>query len=190
MSTDANKDEQTQPIRVETQKSPSEDTSRIILTQLKLEPAKEIPAWLLEFASQPSEEASGESQQGLEAIEEPAPEPLEAIAPIVLETAEWHVVQSELLIPVSEMNEDASTISTEQDVQDFLALGNYAAAADLISKSATTKELAQESQRTLRSYLVLQEDRLPLWNVYDELSKRITKENTQTESTEDEWKDR
>lgn len=190
MSTDADKEEQTQPIRVVTPQRPSEDTSRIILTQQKPEPIEEIPAWLVEFASQPTQEVSGESMHGLEAIEEPAPEPLEAIAPIVLETSEWQVVQAELVNPVPALNEDASTISTAQDIQDFLDLGNYAAAADLIRKSATTKELAQDSQRALRSHLVLQEDRLPLWNVYDELSERITRENTQIESTEDEWKDR
>ncbi len=189
MSTDANKEEQTQPVKVVADQNSSEDTSRILVTQQKPEPAEEIPAWLLDFASQPSQEASAESQHGLEAIEEPAPEPFEAIAPIVLETSEWHSVQAELVNPVSALDIDTSTISTEQKIQDFLGFGEYAAAADLIIKSATTKELAQESQRALRSHLVLQEDRLPLWNVYDELSERITIENTQIESTEGEWKD-
>lgn len=190
MTTEPNKDEQTQPIKVQIRKSPSEDTSRVNLTQQMPESTETIPAWLLEFASQASPEASDENQHGLEAIEEPAPEPLEAIAPIVLETAEWHAVQAELASPVSVLDEIAITPSTQQEIQDFLATGNFAAAADLIRNLATTKELAQESQRTLRSHLVLQEDRLALWNVYDELSGRITQENTQIESPEDEWKDR
>lgn len=191
MSTDANTEEQTQPIKVETHHSPSEETSRIVLTQQTQEPAEEIPAWLLEFASLPSEEeTSGVSQHGLEAIEEPAPEPLEAIAPIVLETSEWHVVQAEQMNPVSALNNNVSTIVVEQNITDFLGSGNYAAAADLIRRSPITKELAQELQRTLRSHLVLQEDRLPLWNVYEELSEGIKRENIQVEPTEDEWKDR
>lgn len=190
MSTDTNKDEQTQPVRVQANQNPSEDTSQIILAQPKSEPAENIPGWLLEFASQPTEQPNGEHQHGLEAIEEPAPEPLEAVAPIVLETAEWHVVQAELEQPAVPLDKSKSPNLADQNIQELLELGDFTAAADLIRKTATTKELAQESQRALRSHLVLQEDRLELWTVYGELAEKIDQQHTQTESMEDEWKDR
>jgi hypothetical protein len=190
MSPESNNDEQTQPIKVHPDVEISEDTSRMNLAQQKPVLAEEIPEWLLEFASQPTSEASGESQHGLEAIEEPAPEPLEAVTPIVLETAEWHVVQAELENPTPALDEEVSTISSDQIIRDYLGMGNYAAAADFIRKAATTKEFAAESQRALRSHLVFQVDRTELWNVYDELSEIIKQDDKQTESTEDEWKDR
>ncbi len=190
MSTDANKDEQTQPIRVQVNQKPSEDTSRIVLAQPKPEPTEDIPGRLLEFASQQDQQADFLSQHGLEAIEEPAPEPLEAISPIVLETAEWHVVQAELEQSASALDESDNQNLADKNIQDLLGLGDYAAAAGLIRKTATTKELAQDSQRTLISHLVLQEDRLELWNVYDELTEKIKQQPTKNESMEDEWKER
>ncbi len=190
MSTDSDREEQTQPIKVQVNQSPSEDTSRTNLVSQKPDFSEEIPEWLLEFASEPAQDARAESQHGLEAIEEPAPEPVEAVAPIVLETAEWHVVQAELETTSSAIIEDQRSFPIEPNVHDLLSLGDYVSAAHFIRKTATTKDLAQESQRTLRSHLVLQEDRSELWNVYDELSEIIKRDDRQTESTEEEWKDR
>lgn len=190
MTTDANKDEQTQPIKVNTEERSSEDTSRINLALQKDEPAVEIPDWLIEFASQPSQYVDPESQHGLEAIDEPAPETHENLAPIVLETAEWHVVQAELEHSAPTLVGDTNQDSDQQVLEKLLDLGNFSAAADLVLKRATTKELALQYQRSLRSYLVLQEDRLALWNAYDELTEKNKHENTQVEPMEDEWKDR
>ena len=190
MTTDANKDEQTQPIKVNTEERSSEDTSRINLAQQKDEPAVEIPDWLIEFASQPSQDVDPESQHGLEAIDELAPEAHETLAPIVLETAEWHVVQAELEYSAPTLVGDTNQDSDQQVLEKHLDLGNFSAVADLVLKRATTKELALQYQRSLRAYLVLQGDRLALWNAYDELTEKIKHENTQVEPMEDEWKDR
>lgn len=176
MSNDSNNGDQTQPIKVNAAVNPLEDTSRIVIVQQKPVSAEEIPGWLLELASQPTQEAVVERQHGLEAIEEPASEPFEAVAHIVLETAEWQVVQAEHENHTSESDEEVPAVAVEQGLQDLLDLGDYDNAADQIRKSATTKELAEEYQRTLRSHLVLQGDRLPLWNIYDELSEMIAQQ--------------
>jgi hypothetical protein len=89
-------------------------------------------------------------------------------------------VQAELENPVTDFDQEAISLPIEQSVQDLLGQGNFDAAADLISKTATNKKLAEEAQRTLRSHLLLQEERLPLWNVYDQLSEmfnQATEEN-------------
>ena len=180
MSTDSNKVDQTQPIKVSGDKTISEDTSEINVVPEKISLSKEIPDWLIEFASEPTQDVEDQIQHGLEAIEEPSEDSLEAASPIVLETAEWHTVQAELENSVTDFNQEAISSPTEQSVQDHLGQGNFDAAADLILKTATNKKLAGEAQRTLRSHLLLQEERLPLWNVYDQLSEmfnQATEEN-------------
>ena len=93
----------------------------------------------------------------------------------MLETAEWHEVQAELENPEA----DVIRIDISPELSLLLKQGDFEAAADYARQTATTKELAEATQRTLRSHLVLQEDRLPLWSVYDELSAIITQEDTQ-----------
>lgn len=177
MSSDSNNAEKTQPVKIQVKETLSEDTSRIIVVQRKPEPSTDIPGWLLEFASQPSEERDGGFQHGLESIGEPAPESAEADAPIVLETAEWHVVQGELESPLSTLIEDTADLSVEQTARELLDRGDFSLAADFVRKTATSNELANEFQLILRPYLVLQEDRQSLWSVYDELSAKFTQEN-------------
>lgn len=174
MSTDSNKVDQTQPIKVRADDTPSEDTSEINVVPENVALSKEIPDWLIEFASEPTQDVEAQIQHGLEAIEELALDSAESDAALVLETAEWHTVQAELENPVPDLDEEVTTSSTQQSVQDLLNLRNYPEAANLIQKTATNKELAEESQRTLRSHLLLQEERLPLWSVYDHLSEMIT----------------
>ncbi len=180
MSTDSNKVDQTQPIKVRADDTPSEVTSEINVVPENVALSKEIPDWLIEFASETTQDVEIQIQHGLEAIEAPAEDSAEPDTALVLETAEWHAVQAELENPVPNLDEETNTSSTEQSVQDLLHLGNYAEAAELIQKTATNKELAEESQRTLRSHLLLHEERVPLWNVFDQLSEmfnQATEEN-------------
>jgi len=180
MSTDSNKVDQTQPIKVRADETPSDDTSEINVVPEKVTLSKEIPDWLIEFASETTQDVEIQIQHGLEAIEAPAEDSAEPDTALVLETAEWHAVQAELENPVTDFDQEATASPTEQSVQDLLGQGNFDAAADLILKTATNKKLAEEAQRTLRSHLLLQEERLPLWNVFDQLSEmfnQATEEN-------------
>jgi hypothetical protein len=170
-------EEQTQPIKINEEPAWKEDdTSEIRTDQAHQGTSNEdIPGWLLEFAAQPEPKEEIQNQHGLESIEEPSPDPVGGETQIVLETAEWHEVQAELENPEA----DVIRIDISPELSLLLKQGDFEAAADYARQTATTKELAEATQRTLRSHLVLQEDRLPLWSVYDELSAIITQEDTQ-----------
>jgi len=74
MSTDSNKVDQTQPIKVNLNNTPSEDTSEINVVPEKISLSKEIPVWLIEFGSAPTQDVEDQSQHAIEAIEDPSEE--------------------------------------------------------------------------------------------------------------------
>ncbi|NLC29652.1 MAG: hypothetical protein GX773_04270, partial [Chloroflexi bacterium] len=67
------------------------------------------------------------------------------------------------------------------DLQVFLDQEDYSAAAELIRKMAINPQQIEASLRTLRPHLILKENHLPLWDVYDELSEKLLQENNQTQ---------
>jgi len=113
----------------------------------------EIPDWLLEYAaSQPSVVETTESKMDEEAI------------PVVLETSAWHVVQAEL---------NDATPNTDTNLDDLLKTGHYALAADLLREQANDVASIEEAQQKIRPALVMNEDVIPLWNLYDELAVKL-----------------
>ncbi len=171
----ANTADETQPVRVHTEQIGSEETSSDKLPQARSARTDEIPEWLTEFAAQPAHDLEANGEKELQPVEEPE------LIPVVLETAEWQEPETELEVLVSPSPEIVTTPGHGQDLQALLDQGHYAAAAELIRKTAINLRQIEASLRMLRPHLILKEKLLPLWDVYKELSEKLLQENNQTQ---------
>lgn len=119
-----------------------------------------IPAWLIEFASQPDPVIKEQNNRELLSVIETETTDPETL---VLETVERQKVQGEL--------ESSDSNPFEQKVMEFLDDGEYVAAANFIRLESHNPEHVAVSKRLLRSHLVLREELQPLWDIYEELSE-------------------
>ena len=138
--------DQTQPIMISPEDAPVSRASSVKLNS-------EIPEWLLEFAaSQPTIIETTENEIDEEAI------------PVVMETSAWHAVQAEL---------DDVKLKTDDNFDNLLKSGHFALAAELLREQANDIASIEEAQGKIRPALTLNEEVIPLWNLYDELTIKL-----------------
>lgn len=188
MTEESNIQEQTQPIRIKIDEPKSEQSIQIEeLEGIEAKSDGSIPEWLVNFASQPMEEASLEQETVTEDTSPVEIEHLEENPEAVdlgdTEVAEWEEAPAEesakLVEPVEENLELTSMDQAEilareleeTDPKNLLKKGLYQEAAELMRAQATTPEKIDQAARQLRSYLLLKSETAPLWSLYDELQQ-------------------
>jgi len=135
-----------------TEENTAEQTQPIVINP-EVAATSEIPDWLLEYAaSQPTVVETTESKMDEDAI------------PVVLETTAWHAVQAEL---------DDATPNTDANLDDLLKTGHFALVAELLREQANDVASIEEAQQKIRPALVLNEELMPLWDLYDELTIKL-----------------
>ncbi len=158
MIDDKNPNEDTQPLPIEP--VIADDTvPEPIETPVEEQP-EAIPAWLIEFASQPDPVVNEQNNGELLSFIEPEITDPETL---VLATGERQEVQGEL--------ESSDSNPFKQKVMELLDGGEYDAAANFIRLESHNPEHVAVSKRVLRSRLVLREELQPLWDIYEELSE-------------------
>jgi hypothetical protein len=109
-----------------------------------------IPEWLKELAGQSSEPETEPIAENQIDSNQNAEDVLPAS-----NTGEWQPLQ-------------------QQDFQSLLIAGQYQKAANLIRETADSPEAIQAAQQAIRPHLVLKDELIPLWDLYDELTIKLS----------------